>query len=203
MSDKTSSPRVQKTRQRLLEAAGEQLMLKGYAGATTRSIAEAAGVSELTLFRHFPSKKDLFSALFETYSPKANLQTTLAGMLTGDLRQDLTIIGKQSLTSILERRQAILLTLSETEGLEELHDIVAALPRQGRQMLAAYLKTQMDNGRLRRRDPLLAAQAFFGMFLAYMINQSMLKEPTGDPDSIVAAFVDIFLDGMLAPANPK
>ncbi len=202
MADRSSSPRVQKTRQRLLEAAGHQLMLKGYAGATTRSIAEAAGVSELTLFRHFPSKKELFSTLFETYSPKAGLQTTLAGMLTGDLRRDLTIIGKQSLLAILERRQAILLTLSETEGLEELHDIVSALPRQGRQMLATYLKAQMDNGKLRPRDPFLAAQAFFGMFLAYVINQSMLREPVADPDAIVDGFTDIFLEGMLVPANP-
>jgi AcrR family transcriptional regulator len=35
---------------------------KGYAGATTREIAEQVGVSEALLFRHFGSKAQLFES---------------------------------------------------------------------------------------------------------------------------------------------
>jgi AcrR family transcriptional regulator len=36
---------------------------KGFAGATTRELAEAAGISEALLFRHFPSKKHLYGEI--------------------------------------------------------------------------------------------------------------------------------------------
>src|SRR5206468_7204943 len=36
---------------------------KGFHGTTTRELAEAAGVSEALLFKHFPTKEALFSAM--------------------------------------------------------------------------------------------------------------------------------------------
>jgi AcrR family transcriptional regulator len=36
---------------------------KGFHGTTTRALAEAAGVSEALLFKHFPNKEALFSAM--------------------------------------------------------------------------------------------------------------------------------------------
>lgn len=46
-------------RDRLLEAAAKVYAELGYRGATTRRIAQEAGVNELTLFRHFGSKAEL------------------------------------------------------------------------------------------------------------------------------------------------
>ena len=36
---------------------------KGFDGTTTRELADAAGVSEALLFKHFPNKEALFSAM--------------------------------------------------------------------------------------------------------------------------------------------
>src|SRR5436305_11365724 len=36
---------------------------KGFHGTTTRELAEAAGVSEALLFKHFPNKEALYSAM--------------------------------------------------------------------------------------------------------------------------------------------
>ena len=47
-------------RARLLTAAREVFAEKGYRGATTRDIAERAGVTEPMVFRHFGSKTALF-----------------------------------------------------------------------------------------------------------------------------------------------
>ena len=43
-------------RDRILEAAALVYAETGFRGATTRRIAERAGVNEITLFRHFGSK---------------------------------------------------------------------------------------------------------------------------------------------------
>jgi AcrR family transcriptional regulator len=49
-----------KNRQRLLLAASQLFAQRGYRGTTTRDIADAAGITERTLFRHVPSKAALF-----------------------------------------------------------------------------------------------------------------------------------------------
>src|SRR5437763_114997 len=46
-------------RDQLLDAAARLYAGAGYRGATTRRIAVAAGVNEITLFRHFGSKDAL------------------------------------------------------------------------------------------------------------------------------------------------
>jgi AcrR family transcriptional regulator len=46
-------------RERLLDAAARVYAETGYRGATTRRIAQEAGVNEITLFRHFGSKTTL------------------------------------------------------------------------------------------------------------------------------------------------
>ncbi|MDP2401128.1 MAG: helix-turn-helix domain-containing protein, partial [Actinomycetota bacterium] len=52
------------TRQKLLDAAAEVFSERGYARATTKEIAKAAGVAEGTIYRHFADKKELFQAVF-------------------------------------------------------------------------------------------------------------------------------------------
>jgi AcrR family transcriptional regulator len=49
------------SRQKLLDAAMRVFAESGFRGATTRRIAEAAGVNEVTLFRHFKSKTALIN----------------------------------------------------------------------------------------------------------------------------------------------
>lgn len=64
------------TRGRITRAAMELFAEKSYDGTTTKAIAERAGVTEKTLFRHFPSKDEIFKhtvypALFRLLEPIA------------------------------------------------------------------------------------------------------------------------------------
>ena len=52
-------------RQAIVEAAVPLFARKGFSGATTRELAEAAGVSEALLYRHFPSKQLLYSEILQ------------------------------------------------------------------------------------------------------------------------------------------
>ncbi len=56
------------TEQRLLDATLKLISEKGYLGSTTREIAQEAGVTELTLFRHFGTKEKLFEALLRNHT---------------------------------------------------------------------------------------------------------------------------------------
>jgi len=50
-------------RRRIVEAAMPLFARKGFAGTTTKEIAEAACVSEALVFKHFPSKAALYAAI--------------------------------------------------------------------------------------------------------------------------------------------
>lgn len=56
------SERGDATRAKLIAAATDVVGQVGYAHATTKAIAGAAGVSEGTIYRHFPDKASLFYA---------------------------------------------------------------------------------------------------------------------------------------------
>ena len=51
------------TRQRILEAAGQLFASKGFDAATTRDIADAAGVASGTLFNYFATKEAILASL--------------------------------------------------------------------------------------------------------------------------------------------
>jgi AcrR family transcriptional regulator len=63
--ESSSNRTVKNRRQDILEAGLKLFAEKGYNGSTTAEIARAAGVAEGTIFRHFPTKKDLLIAVLE------------------------------------------------------------------------------------------------------------------------------------------
>lgn len=78
---------------RLLAAALELFSSRGYAAVSTRSIAEAAAVNEVTLFRLFGAKARLFEAVHERYFIRAG--DALSSVVTsGDPRRDLVELAR-------------------------------------------------------------------------------------------------------------
>lgn len=77
------------TKEKIMAAARELFEEKGFAAATTREIAARAGISEVTLFRHFESKRGLFNeTLHSCFHPYA-IDDYLKNGVVYDLRMDL------------------------------------------------------------------------------------------------------------------
>jgi AcrR family transcriptional regulator len=62
---KPAPAKAASARERLLDAAAVVFARDGLAGSTTRQIANAAGVNEVTLFRLFQTKQNLLTAVLE------------------------------------------------------------------------------------------------------------------------------------------
>jgi AcrR family transcriptional regulator len=188
------------TKQRIIQGAMQVFAQKGYAGATTREIAAAADVNEVTLFRHFGNKKALFMAAISQESPLQSVKEALEKQLTGNYRQDLLAMGNQFLAAMLKQRKEILMSLCAAEQMPEMREIVAQMPAQLRQVLGEYLQRQMMRGATRAMNPQMAAQAFFGMLFAFAISQGLLESTPAaqiPPEDVVAQFVDIFVRGTI------
>ena len=60
--------RAEDRRRQLLEVAADLFAERGYAGTTTADLADAAGITEPVLYRHFESKRELFVTLVDQVS---------------------------------------------------------------------------------------------------------------------------------------
>jgi AcrR family transcriptional regulator len=69
-------------REQLMDVASKLFAKHGYDATTTAAIAEAAGVTEPILYRHFPSKQEMFVAIVKAVSAQTmeHWQEIIAGL---------------------------------------------------------------------------------------------------------------------------
>lgn len=194
-------PGADQTRKRIMEAAVALFSAQGYTRATTRAIAAAADVNEVTLFRHFGSKQNLLIAVIAEYTPVREMRAILDEEPAGDYGQHMLHLGCLLFQVMRQRANVMRLMLSEADHLPELRDIMVNIPRQLRRLIADYIRGQMDQGRVRPLQPEAAAQAFLGMFVNYGMYQSIFAEPLSpeiDHELVIQQFVDVFVQGTVA-----
>lgn len=101
----------------IIDAAIAVFMEEGYAGASIDRIVQRAGGSKATLYRHFPSKADLFAAIIQTLveqmiAPIDRREVRPAGGLAATL----TDFGRTYLDVLLEPRSLALYRMVMGEG---------------------------------------------------------------------------------------
>lgn len=79
-------PRVERTRAKVLAAAGELLREVGFAEVTIEQISERSGVSRSTMYRHWATREEI---LRDAFSVVALPDPTRADSAAADLREDL------------------------------------------------------------------------------------------------------------------
>ncbi len=74
-------------REKVMEAATLLFGEKGYTATTIREVAEKAGVSELTIFRNFKNKENLFRESIILRTTPVALLEEIEEQFTGDLQK--------------------------------------------------------------------------------------------------------------------
>ncbi|MDA0243336.1 MAG: helix-turn-helix domain containing protein [Chloroflexi bacterium] len=152
----------------ILHAALEVIAEKGYAGATTRAIAERAEINEVTLFRRFGSKKKL---LLMAVAHKAE-QFEAAGIVyTGDLMADLVRVVAFYRDLLGEHDRFIFMLVSELPRQPDLMEVVQ-IPLQMLHRMTLLLGRYQQEGKLVEEPPLQAFLALLGpLMLGGMVSQ--------------------------------
>ena len=187
------------TQEHIIETAAQVFTQNGYARTTTRILAAAAGVNEVTLFRRFGTKENLFSAVIEKYGGTA-VANEIEAQLTGSYHEDMLMVGKEFIRVMFARKNALQLMLCEANHFPDVKKVMAQNPRQLRRMLARYFQMQIDKKVIRPQHPEAMAQAFIGMFFTYIITSGMLEdpiEPEIQTEDLITLFVDIFIKGTI------
>jgi AcrR family transcriptional regulator len=199
MNDIQSPSTPEQTRARILQAASQLFSEKGFAGTTTRAIADVAEVNEVTIFRHFGTKENLAKAVMDQFGGTA-IAENLESHFSGNYSQDLTMVGNAMMTIMMERIDAIRMAICESGNFPEFQQVVSENPRQLRRMLARYFNSQMETGLIHTAHPEVLAQAFLGMFFSFVVLQGLLLDslsPEIHATEIVEQFVSLFVRGTL------
>jgi AcrR family transcriptional regulator len=188
------------TRNRIIDAALEQLYERGYAGTTTRAIAQEAAVNEVTLFRHFGSKRNLFMAVIDRETDIGEEMTDHDFGFTGDLDVDLRMVGEQMAFHMVSRSKLIKIILMEATRDPDIWEHVSKTPLAVIGYITKYFEMLKDQGKVREGDPYLMAIAFFSFFFRTMVTNAFLGsdvfiEMNGDT---IGGFVDLFINGIKA-----
>jgi AcrR family transcriptional regulator len=189
------------TKQLLLEATLKLISEKGYLGATTREIAQEAGVTELTLFRHFGTKERLFEALLRNHTFLPKLKELLPELDGLSYEDSLKLIATRFLLSLKERKSMVKIMYSEvTIYPEKIKYLYNKFVEDLRLTLASYFKGLQKNGLLRSVSPEMAAQLFLGILFSYFRTEEIMREGGMRKQAMeksIDEFVDIFMFGTM------
>ena len=196
-------------REQIMAVATELFARQGFNGITTKEIAAKAGVTEALIFRHFPSKEDLYWAVIETKiqdnSPRERMQARLAAKGT-----DAEILCGLAM-DILERRAkdqtlSRLLLYSALENHRLSQRFFRAFVSGYYGILAEYIERRARDGIFRPVDPVIAARGFLGMIIYHSWVQELFAGKRYDQLSVQQVsrtLVDVWLQGMLRPVTGK
>lgn len=180
------------TRQQLLDAAVRVYAEYGFRGATTRRIAEEAGVNEVTLFRLFGSKQAL---IFEGLRAHALVGATRPLPETpGDPVAELTAWAADEHRTMFECRAMIRTNMAEWNERPETAPCVTDGPQHSHAALRAYATRLIEHGVVPAdADVSSACTMLMGALFADAMGREMMPEMFPPLDEAAATYVRLFL----------
>lgn len=180
----------------ILDAAVAAVVEHGYAGATTRQIARAAGINEVTLFRRFHNKQTLvMAAIHRDLSRLEDPDLTP----TGDLEADLLTVLEHYVETFRRHPGLPVMLMLEATRTAELADLLAeplALQARVRELIGFYQRS----GELVPEPPAQTFNALIGPLVVYGIDARIGIAPDGGPPT-PHELLDRFLGGHRASAD--
>ena len=161
----------------ILAAAAVLVGRDGLRNLTMDELAATAGVSRASVYRLFPGKAALFSALVRRYSPFETVEWTLSTM-RDESPEDVLPEVARAVARTMEARIGIARSLlfEVTSGTPDAIEGAVPVIRQMLESLGGYLAAQIARGRLRPMHPFLAAQALIGPVFFHLMTRPLADQ---------------------------
>jgi AcrR family transcriptional regulator len=190
-------------RQQIIDVAVTLFSQKGFRGTTTKEIAQAAGVNEAIIFRHFATKSELYAAIIDQKANPPNWQSfhemLEEAIATGNDHHVFESIAFK-MFEFHERDDTAmrLLLYSALEG----HELADMFYRNHiskvHNRLADYVKQRIEDGKFRQVDPTTVVRGFMGMIIGHVMHKKFFDRLNPAPLAasnrrMAEAFTDLFL----------
>jgi AcrR family transcriptional regulator len=203
----SSAPRRTKSeqkRQQMLLAASDLFLENGFDRISMDQVAEAAGVSKQTVYSHFGSKEELFTAVIEYKCAIHELTDELFDLNrpVHDVLKELVVHFSDLLMSdaAICMFKICIADHGQSSQIAELY--WKAGPQRLTHRFCQYLEAQIANGKLHIDKPHFAAQQLLSMIKAEAYIMKALGQPADHNqqelndylDSCVAVFEQVYLN---------
>lgn len=189
-------------REAIILIAKDIFLREGYSATSMATIAAAVGGSKATLYNHFPSKEDLFTAVVSDICEGNAAAFSALDLQSPDIRKALRSFGVAIVRFMMSDDVIAMhrLIAGEAARFPEIGQAYyQAAVQLGKQKLIDRFGAAMDSGRLRKTDPSVAAQHFFDLCLAGLYRRRLWNiggaPSDAEIDANVASAVAAFMDG--------
>jgi AcrR family transcriptional regulator len=168
---------------------------RGYAGATTRQIAEDAGVSEVTLFRKYGSKAQLVKRTINSLVEQSEFESAI--QYTGDIRADLLRVLMAYREGVIRNEHFFFVLFAELSRNPELTDSFSQ-PLGLFQSIGQLIVRYQSDGVLKSENPLHSVASLLGPLIYY----TMIARSAGEawmPPMEIDSHLRYFLEGRYQP----
>lgn len=202
-------PQADEVRTRVLAAAEAVFAERGYAGATTREIAERAGIGKRMLFYYFPTKDAVYRAVLERIVQGLVAIFEVSRNQPGPIGLAESIEGITHFTA--QNLQATKVWMREIiDGGPHLADLTQKHLADMYRQAGTTVASNMEAGVFRASDPVHVMASVGGVTLFYFLIVPVLRliwdrDPL-DPEVVAERARmarDLLLHGLAGPASPK
>lgn len=192
--------RSKRTQDALIHATTELVAEVGYHRATTRAIAERAGVSEGTIYRHFPDKQALFAAA--VLAGQREVTEWMAQLPGRAGTAPIVDLLEETFTQLSRLREAVL-PMNDAVPVARPNLTAGQLEEKVREaggpplLLADYIAAESSLGNLPETlDPTRTSVMILSSFLG--VQTSPLAGTDGLDDSDIRGFAEFVVHGLVA-----
>ena len=174
-------------RERIVRAALDLVRRGGYRAASMAAVAERAGVATGSVYRHFPSKADLFAEVFRVAS-QHEVDAVAEAMGAPGPAVDRVAVGVETFArrALRGRRLAWALLAEPVDPAVESERLV--FRRAYAQLFSRSLREGVSDGSLPPQDPTVTAVALVGA-----IGEVLTQPHDVEDDALVASLVQFCL----------
>jgi len=186
------------TRDRVIQAAYQLFIERGYHGTSMRQIAERAKIALGSIYNHFASKEDILTAVMIERNPYRDIVPALAaaeGATAEALVRNAAAGMLAALASRPDDLQLLFIEIVEFNGQHFPELFESLFP----QMIGFAQRLVQMNGDLRPIPPPTLLRAFVGFFFAYFMTEWLMGNQFSlqSQQSAFEDFVNIYLHGVL------
>lgn len=189
---------MDQTSQKIIDAAMELMMERGYSATTTKDIARRAAVNECTIFRKFSEKKEIVLQAMKQEKWHPDLSREDFRNRSGDLEEDLTRFSRSYMTKVTPRFVKLSIGLRTPELAEATSQGIMAVPQTFKDGVADYFREMNREGILRRDDFDILSMMFLSLNFGFIFLKASFGDRLTplDEETYIQGMIHSFVNGI-------